>query len=252
MADAMRLFGMRAVVTSAASGIGEAIVRTLVKQGAEVLAVDSQNSGIDSHFKSVRGVRGASLDIHSPDAATSLAELAASELGVVDIVICNLSLRAEAPLDDTETEALDRLLSRKAALVQSLCDELLPMMKSSPAGRIVLLGFNRSVFGEAGSSAFERAEAELATQTRQLAAATGEFGINVNYIQPGAVMTPDSRRVFKNNTALRDYCIAQSAAKRLGEPVDVAKVALFLATDDSVFVSGTGVRVDGGAAATSA
>jgi NAD(P)-dependent dehydrogenase (short-subunit alcohol dehydrogenase family) len=61
-------------------------------------------------------------------------------------------------------------------------------------------------------------------------------------------MTPDSRDVFSKDKALRDYCINRSAAKRLGEPVDVAKVALFLATDDAVFVSGAGVRVDGGEA----
>jgi NAD(P)-dependent dehydrogenase (short-subunit alcohol dehydrogenase family) len=59
-------------------------------------------------------------------------------------------------------------------------------------------------------------------------------------------MTPTSREVFRKNLALRDFCIALSAAHRLGEPVDVAKVALFLASDDAAFVSGTGVLVDGG------
>jgi len=59
-------------------------------------------------------------------------------------------------------------------------------------------------------------------------------------------MTPESRDVFSRDKALRDHCIASSAAKRLGEPVDVAKVVLFLASDDAVFVSGTGVAVDGG------
>ena len=82
--------------------------------------------------------------------------------------------------------------------------------------------------------------------TRLLAAEAGEFGTTVNYIQPGAVMTPQSREVFKKDKALRDYCIRSSAARRLGEPVDVAKVALFLASDDEVFVSGTGIAVDGG------
>mgnify|MGYP000314286447 FL=1 len=59
-------------------------------------------------------------------------------------------------------------------------------------------------------------------------------------------MTPASREVFRKNMALRDFCIRQSAARRLGEPVDIAKVALFLASDDSAFVSGTGILVDGG------
>ena len=61
-------------------------------------------------------------------------------------------------------------------------------------------------------------------------------------------MTPDSRDVFNHDTALRDYCINRSAARRLGEPIDIAKVALFLATDDAVFVSGAGIVVDGGEA----
>jgi NAD(P)-dependent dehydrogenase (short-subunit alcohol dehydrogenase family) len=60
-------------------------------------------------------------------------------------------------------------------------------------------------------------------------------------------MTPRSRRVFAEDRDLRDYCISLSAARRLGEPVDIAKVALFLASDDSVFVSGSGIRADGGA-----
>jgi NAD(P)-dependent dehydrogenase (short-subunit alcohol dehydrogenase family) len=61
-------------------------------------------------------------------------------------------------------------------------------------------------------------------------------------------MTPESRKVFATATDLRDYCIRRSAAGRIGETVDVAKVALFLATDDAVFVSGTGIIVDGGRA----
>ena len=82
--------------------------------------------------------------------------------------------------------------------------------------------------------------------TRVLAAETGEFAITANYIQPGAVMTPESREVFRKDKELRDNCIRGSAARRLGETVDVAKVALFLASDDAVFVSGTGIAVDGG------
>ena len=82
--------------------------------------------------------------------------------------------------------------------------------------------------------------------TRALAAETGEFGITANYVQPGAVMTPVSRETFRKDKALRDQCIAHSAARRLGEPVDVAKVVLFLASDDAAFVSGAGIAVDGG------
>ena len=81
MADGKRLFGLKAVVTGADSGIGEAIVRTLIKQGCEVLAIDSANSGIESHFKTVKGVRGVSVDLNTADAATRVGALAESELG---------------------------------------------------------------------------------------------------------------------------------------------------------------------------
>ena len=248
MANALRLFGLRAVVTSAASGVGEAIVRTLIKHGAEVLAVDSPNSGIETHFKSVRGVHGAAVDMTAPDAAAQLSELASNELGVVDIVVCNFSLYSEAPLSDGDDEGLSRLVDRKHELVTGIAEQLLPLMKSSPAGRIIVLGFNRSAFAADGAESYRRSEVSIADLTRSLAAENAQYGITVNYIQPGAIMTPESRRIFNNDKALRDHCIQRSAAKRLGEPVDIAKVALFLATDDSVFVSGTGIRVDGGSA----
>lgn len=248
MANALRLFGLRAVVTCAASGIGEAIVRTLIKHGAEVLAVDSPNSGIETHFKSVRGVHGAAIDLAAPDAAARLSELASTELGVVDIIVCNFSLYGEAPISDGDDEALSRIVKRKHDLVSNVAAQLLPLMKSSPAGRIIILGFNRSVFAADGADSYRRSETAIGELTGKLAAENAQFGITVNYIQPGAIMTPESRRIFNNDKSLRDHCIRRSAAKRLGEPVDIAKVALFLATDDSVFVSGTGIRADGGAA----
>jgi NAD(P)-dependent dehydrogenase (short-subunit alcohol dehydrogenase family) len=251
MADALRLFGMRAVITNAAGGIGEAIARTLVKHGAEVLAVDTANSGVETHFKSVRGIRGAVLDLFAPDGAADLAELAATELGVVDIIVCDVTPATDALINDQDADALDKLLQRKHDLVSDICHKLLPLMKNSPGGRVIILGFLRSVFGVDGSNSFRKSQSSIADFTAGLAAETGEFGVNANYIQPGAIMTPESRRVFKSDKALRDFCIGASAAKRLGDPVDVAKVALFLATDDSVFVSGTGIVVDGGIAADS-
>ena len=250
MASALRLFGLRAIVTGASSGIGEAIVRTLVKHGAEVLAVDSPNSGIETHFNTVRGVRGAAIDSTAPDVATRLEDLASTELGVVDIVILNFNLFGESPIGDGDDEALDRLVERKRQLVEGTCEQLLPLMKSSPAGRIIILGFNRGAFSQNGADAYAKAGSAIAKMTSRLAAENAQHGINVNFIQLGAIMTPESRRIFNQDKALRDYLIQRSAAKRLGEPVDVAKVALFLATDDSVFVSGTGIVVDGGVAAT--
>lgn len=245
MADRLRLYGLNALVLNAAGGVSEAIARTLIKHGATVLAVDTNNSGVESHFASVKGITGKAATLTDPDRMAALVEDAVETLGGIDILINDFPLQPEAPLDQVD-ERLEGLLQSRAALMMAICRAALPHLKKSPQGRIINIGFLRSCFAANGAAANARAEQDLANLTRALAAETGEFGITANYIQPGAVMTPESRDVFRKDTALRDYCIRGSAARRLGETVDVAKVALFLASDDAVFVSGTGIAVDGG------
>jgi NAD(P)-dependent dehydrogenase (short-subunit alcohol dehydrogenase family) len=241
----MRLYGLNALVTSAADGIGEAVARTLVKHGATVLAVDGLNSGIERHFSSVRGIHGLATELRDAGRIPALIEAAAKQLGTIDIVINEFPLQPETPIDEPGP-ALDRILEARAELIMAMCRGVLPYLRKSPAGRIVNIGFLRSIFAADGADACAQAETDLAAITRALAAETGEYGITANYVQPGAIMTAASREVFRKDKTLRDYCISSSAAKRLGEPVDVAKVVLFLTSDDAVFVSGTGIAVDGG------
>ena len=245
MGDPLRLYGLNAVVTNAASGIGEAVARTLVKHGATVFAVDDQNSGVEQHFASVKGVHAHVGNLSEPERQPALIEEAAEKLGGIDILVCEFPLKSESPVKEPGDD-LDALMSRRAELTLTMCRAALPHMKKSPAGRIINIGFLRSLFAAEGGKAFNKAEQNLAAITRALAAETGEFGITANYVQPGAVMTPASREVYRKDKGLRDHSIANSAARRLGEPVDIAKVVLFLASDDAVFVSGSGIAVDGG------
>lgn len=244
MGDPKRLYGLNALVLNASDGVGEAIARTLIKHGATVIAADTSNSGVVQHFSSVRGITGHVAVLNDPAQLATLVEDAVEKLGGLDIVVTDFLLRQEAPLSKAD-EKLETVLKQRATLVMAVCRAALPHLKKSPAGRIINLGFLRSFFAVDGNEASARAEQDLANLTRALAVETGEFGITANYIQPGAVMTPESREVFRKDKALRDHCIKASAAQRLGEPVDIAKVALFLASDDAVFVSGAGIVVDG-------
>ncbi len=245
MAAPPRLYGLKALVTSAANGIGEASARTLVKHGASVLAVDTINSGVEQHFQSVKGIDGYSFNLKDAARMPALIEEAVERLGGIDILINDFPLQPDTPLTDGDDKTND-LMEARSALVMSVCRSALPHLQKSPAGRIINIGFLRSVFAAGGAESFARSEQDLAALTKALAAETGDFGITANYVQPGAIMTAVSRDVFKKDTALRDFCIADSAARRLGEPVDVAKVVLFLASDDAAFVNGAGVVVDGG------
>jgi len=245
MADPKRLYGLKALVLNAADGIGEAIARTLVKHGATVIAADTANSGVEQHFASVKGITGKVANLTDPGQLTTLVEDVAETFGGLDIVVNDFLLRQQAPLARVD-EKLENVLKQRATLALTVCRTALPYLQKSPAGRIINIGFLRSFFAADGNEACARAVQDLANLTRALAAETGMFGITANYVQPGAIMTPESREVFRKDPALRDHCIKGSAARRLGEPVDVAKVVLFLASDDAVFVSGTGITVDGG------
>lgn len=245
MGDPLRLYGLNALVINAAGGIGEAIARTLTKHGATVVAVGANNSGIEQHYVRVKGITGLSATMNDVAAIPAMMEQATDKLGGIDILINDLPLQPDAPFGEVNQQ-LKGLLQARAELTIALCRAALPHMKKSPQGRIINIGLLRSCFNQDGDAASAYAEQDLADITRALAAEAGEFSITANYIQPGAVMTPESRGVYQKDKALRDYCIRRSAAKRLGEPVDIAKVALFLASDDAVFVSGTGITVDGG------
>jgi NAD(P)-dependent dehydrogenase (short-subunit alcohol dehydrogenase family) len=245
MAAPLRLYGLKALVCNAASGIGEASARTLVKHGATVLAVDTINSGIEQVFKRVKGMEGCAANLSDATRMPALVEEAVKRLGRIDILVNDFPWQIDAPLVNGDGK-LKELLQARSALVMSLCRSALPQLRKSPGGRIITIGFLRSVFAIDGEADFAKAEQDLAALTSALATETGEFGITANYVQPGAIMTPGSREVFRKNMALRDFCIARSAASRLGEPIDVARVVSFLAGDEAAFVNGAGVTVDGG------
>jgi 3-oxoacyl-[acyl-carrier protein] reductase len=245
MAEPLRLYGLKAVVTKAASGIGEAVARTLAKHGASVLAIDDPDSGIEQVLRSVKGVDTRSADLADPAQQAATIGDAVDALGGLDILVCNLPMERRLPIDGPGDE-FDGMIRKRNDLTNAICRAALPHLKKSPCGRIVSVGYLRSQFTADAGAEWLKAERDLAAQTRKLALEIGEFGITANYVQPGGIMTPASREAFRRDLALRDYCISNSAARRLGEPVDVAKVVLFLASDDAVFVSGTGIAVDGG------
>ena len=92
MGDPLRLYGLKALVTNAGGGLGEAIARTLIKHGAKVLAVDTLNSGIERHFASVKGVEGYSEAYMDPGRLPALIETAVEKLGGIDILVTDFAL----------------------------------------------------------------------------------------------------------------------------------------------------------------
>lgn len=239
-----RLYGVRTLIYGAANGIGEAIARTCVRHGAEVIAADGPSSDIETRFKGVAQVMGVAMPMQDELSPRAVVERAAAELGGLDAVIMTHSLQTSTPIADADAQA--PLQKRLLTELRASFETALPYLEKSPAGRFIAVAPLRSSWSVEAQSLFEEMAAAYDSLMRELAGRSGKLGITANGIQPGAIMTPESRRIFTNDKSLRDHCIRNSAAARLGEALDVAKVALFLASDDATFVSGTTIAVDGG------
>ncbi len=242
-----RLHQRYAIVTGAGDGIGEAIARLFAQEGATVLAIDAADTGVEAQFARVANITGCALDVADAGAPGALAELADEQLEGIDMFVW---VGPEAPLPDDGTPddaRWDRTLAVSLRPSYRLTHALLPRLRKSPGGRVINVGSVYSSRGAAGLSAYAAAQHGLIGLTRSLAAEVGRDGITVNCILPGAIMTEATREAFRRDTGMRDYWIKKAAVGRLGEPLDVAKVALFLASDDAAFVTGAGLHVDGGA-----
>jgi len=248
MAVKQRLAGLKALVTGAAGTIGEAVVKTLAKNGADVLAVDDAGTSITSHYAKENSVAGFAVDYEAGSVAETILAAVKEKLGVLDIVVHADGIERAAAVAEDGLESwlaeCETWLEQRAMLNQLL----VPLLQRSPAGRILHVAVPLALFDPEDMAALAASRHGLGSLTRSLASELGAFGITVNTVQPGAIMTPALRGFFRANAELRDWWIQSAAVKRLGEPVDVAKVCLFLATDEAAFVSGQEFLVDGGAA----
>jgi len=233
----VKLEGKRALVTGAASGIGQAIAARLQADGATVLTAD-RAPGTDI-----------TLDVSEPASPAALIRACEESMRGLDILVANAGVSAFEMLDGHSDDVWNSTLSINLDSVFRLCREAVPLLKTSGHARIITIGSVMSTFGEAGMAAYAAAKHGVLGLTRAMAIELGPFGITSNCIQPGAILTGITKPAFAANPAFGDYWVEKSALKRLGQPDDIAAVAAFLASDDSRFMTGATLVVDGGATA---
>lgn len=247
MTEDQRLHGMKAVVTGAAGGIGEAVTLLLAKHGAEVLAVDLPDSGLEQSFRRRDNIITLACDMKAEETADVIRETVAKRLGGLDILVNSAGVCPAASMEELGDAEWQHAMDVNVTAMLRLCRTTIPYLKKSPAGRIINIGSVMSAFEAADLAANSSCRHAVAGLTKTLASDLGRHGITVNYLQPGAIVTSSTREAYRADRAFRDFWIRKSASGRLGEPLDVAKVALFLASDDAAFVSGQDILVDGGA-----
>lgn len=242
----MRLSGKAAIVTGAASGIGRATAQLFAREGAHVLAVDLPGKGLADAHKNNERIATLEKSVADNDAAEAIVDGAAKKLGRLDILMNNAGIASNALAEAMTMEQWNRTLAINLTAPFVLCQRAIPHLRASGAGRIINVASVMAEGTDYGLSAYCASKAGVAGVTRTLALELGKFGITANYLLPGAIKTGMTSPLWEARPDVADIWAKKSALRRLGQPEDLAKAALFLASEDGAFVTGHGLTVDGG------
>lgn len=250
-----RLDGKIAIVTGAGSGIGAAIAKTFAAAGARVWVADRDEAGGAATVEAVArsGAAGRAsflrLDVTSEPACRAAVDAVLAEAGRVDALVNNAGVGMVGNALQTSGDDLDRLWAVNVKGMFFLCQAVLPGMVAARRGSIVNLGSVAAVTGMYDRFAYTTTKHAVAGLTRSMALNFGESGVRVNCICPGRVDTPFVQARLAEYPE-PDKFLAQMAAphalKRMARPEEVAAAALYLAADESSFVTGSTFVIDGG------
>jgi 3-oxoacyl-[acyl-carrier protein] reductase len=237
-----RLAGRRAIVTGAASGIGKASAALFADEGAAVLAIDLPGRSL------VAPMGGAALeiDITTEEAPAKIVTTAVSSLGGIDILFNNAGVSGRWRIEEMTDEQWDRVQDVNVRAPMRIIRAAVPELRKSKAGRIINTASVMAEMTDIGLSAYCASKAAVAGLTRTLALELGKYGIAANYILPGAIRTGMTSALWDERPDIAEIWAKKAALRRLGAPEDMARVALFLASDDAQFVTGHGLTADGG------
>jgi 3-oxoacyl-[acyl-carrier protein] reductase len=239
----MRLKDRAAIVTGAASGIGKATAQLFAEEGARVLAVDLPEKGLSASHANVTTFE---KSVGDRDAADAIVGEAVKRFGKLDILMNNAGVSSSTRIEAMTEEIWQREININLSAQMRLCQKALPHLKESPAGRIVNVASVMAEGTDYGLSAYCASKAGVAGLTRTLALELGKFGITANYLEPGAIRTGMTSGLWDARPDIAEIWAKKAALRRLGQPIDLARAALFLASDDGGFVTGHGLVVDGG------
>ena len=242
----MRLKDRVAIVTGAASGIGAASAQLFAEEGAHVLAVDLPGKGLADTHAGTDGIRIFEKSVAAADAADAIIGEALKQFGRLDIVMNNAGVAANALAENMTQEQWDLQMDVNVTAQFRICQRAIPHLKELPAGRIVNVASVMAEGTDFGLAGYCASKAGVAGLTRTLALELGKYGITANYLEPGAIETGMTKPLWDARPDVADIWAKKAALRRHGQPIDLARAALFLASDDAGFVTGHGLVVDGG------
>ncbi len=246
-----RLAGKVAIVTGASKGIGAAIAARFAAEGAQVALCARTAAAVDAVAAEIRAAGGrasaTALDVGDHAALAAFVQSTIATHGRLDVVVNNAPSVTYAALTDMDVAAFRRDFHVNVDSTFVTTREALPTMYAQGSGSIINIASVNALLALGNMAAYGAAKAALVHFTRQVAVEAAGRGVRANAIAPGVINTPATTAGFAGPYAAWGEKIAAAVPMgRFGEPAEVAALALFLASDEASYVTGTCIAIDGG------
>ena len=247
-----RLDGKTAFITGAGSGIGAEIARLFAAQGANCVIADIDEAGgrnLGNELGNLCPYRR--VDVTDSDDVKAAIDFTVDRFGALDILVNNAGVGLVGSVEETSDEDFDRLMRVNVNGVFNGCRHAVPIMAAQGRGNIINIGSVAGMVGIERRFAYSATKGAVIAITRQLAIDYVSKGIRVNCISPGTIYTPFVEGYLRK---FHSHELEETKAKldarqpmgRMGRPDEIARAALYLAADESEFVTGSILTIDGG------
>ena len=241
-----KLTGKTAVVTGGNSGIGQAVAKEFVANGATVIITGRDQARLDSVAEEI-GAEAIQADVRDTQALEQVFQHVQETHGGLDILFVNAGIARMGPVEAMTEAVFDEVMDINFKGAYFTIQKALPVMNEN--GSIILNGSVNAVVGFANASVYSASKAAVHSLARTLSAELADRGIRVNTLNIGPVETPLYSKLGLPQEAVEAFAgtvLDKLTLKRFGQPEEVAKAAVFLASEDSSFVVGSELATDGG------
>ncbi len=255
----MKLYSKVVIITGASSGIGKAIVKLFLREGANIIAVsrnidakaylDLNNDLKLSEEELIERVLIQKGDISKITDVEKIVNKSIEHFGHIDIVISNAGITDRTSVLDSSVEDWERVLNTNLTGAYLISKSVLPFMIEQKNGNFIFISSIGAIVSWENETAYQVSKNGLVGLSRSMAIDYAPYNIRVNCVCPGLIDAPmftNWLKQNKHNEIFLQEVLAKIPLKRLGSPQEVANVVLFLASDDSSYITGTSLTVDGG------
>lgn len=238
-----RLDNKVAIITGGASGIGEGMVDLFSKEGAIVIAADINDEALEK-VSQKENVYGMKLNVASDEGWETFAKEVNDRFGKIDILVNNAGISSEKPYQDIDLDDWQKMLSINGFGPFAGMKHVAPYMAAQNQGSIINISSYTAQIGQ-GFNHYSASKGAVRAISKAAATTFGKQGVRVNTLFPGIIETPMTQNLSASKELL-GHLIQATPLRRLGQPADIANAALFLASDESSYITGAELVIDGG------